>query len=214
MTRVALDLVDCPDRRLTRAAVETVAQDLADGETEVSVLLPDRKYNGFWHRILHDQTAEAIERAVSALPHANVTTVPFHFTSRAAARDGGESVEAAAMATIAAGESNGDTPTAAGPVPAPAVRSDGTTPIGSVVWRQRVTIEGRIRTVRVQPLAGTATLECVVEDGSGTMSIVFLGRSKIGGIDVGTRLRAHGVAGDHRGRLAILNPTYQLLARH
>jgi hypothetical protein len=47
----------------------------------------------------------------------------------------------------------------------------------------------------------------------GTISIVFVGRSKIGGIDVGTRLRAQGVASDHRGRLAILNPTYQLTVR-
>ncbi|MGH9214258.1 MAG: APC family permease, partial [Acidimicrobiales bacterium] len=71
LSRVALDLVDCPDRRLTRAAVQVVARDLADGETEVSVLLPDRKYRGFWHRILHDQTADAIERDISQLPHAN-----------------------------------------------------------------------------------------------------------------------------------------------
>ena len=81
----------------------------------------------------------------------------------------------------------------------------------SVRWRQQVTIEGRIRTIRVHPLAGTTTLECVVEDDTGTMSIVFLGRAKIGGIEVGTHLRAWGIAGEHRGRLAILNPTYQLL---
>jgi hypothetical protein len=80
--RIPLELVDCPDRRLSRGAVETVARDLADGETEVSVLLPDRKYRGFWHRILHDRTADAIERDVSLLPHANVTTVPFHFNTR------------------------------------------------------------------------------------------------------------------------------------
>ena len=68
-----------PDRRLTRTAVETVAREVADGETEVSVLLPDRKFNGLWHRILHDRTADAIAEQVSRLPHANVTTVPFHF---------------------------------------------------------------------------------------------------------------------------------------
>jgi hypothetical protein len=39
---------------------------------------------------------------------------------------------------------------------------------------------------------------------------VFLGRSKIPGIDVGSRIRAEGTAGDHRGRLAMLNPVYQL----
>ena len=68
-----------------------------------------------------------------------------------------------------------------------------------------------MRTVRVQPLAGTATLECVLQDDSGAMSLVFLGRTKIPGIEVGSRVRAEGVAGQHRGRLAILNPDYQLL---
>ncbi len=50
-------------------------------KTEVSVLLPDRKYKGLWHRILHDRTAESIQEEVSRLPHANVTTIPFHFES-------------------------------------------------------------------------------------------------------------------------------------
>ena len=64
-----------------RAAVELVARDLADGETEVSVLLPDRKYTGSGTG--SSTTApDAIERAVSQLPHANVTTVPFHFDRR------------------------------------------------------------------------------------------------------------------------------------
>ena len=36
LQRVPLELVDCPDRRLTRGAVECVVRELADGETEVS----------------------------------------------------------------------------------------------------------------------------------------------------------------------------------
>jgi len=214
LARVALDLVDCPDRRLTRAAVDVVAEDLVGGETEVSVLMPDRKYHGFWHRILHDQTAESIEKALSALPHANVTTVPFHFTSRAAFNGTREVAEPEALAVLTGREpaTNGDHSEADEPAAHPAVRSDGTTPIHAVVRRQRVKVAGKVRTLRVHPLAGTATLELVIEDGTGTMSIVFLGRSKIAGIDVGTRLRAEGVVGDHRGRVAILNPVYQLLA--
>jgi amino acid transporter len=238
MSRIALDLVECPDRRLARSAVEVVAGDLADGETEVSVLLPDRKYNGLWHRILHDQTADRIERELSRLPHANVTTVPFHFVSAKVARGTGEVLEPAAAALATADD--GRTPPVAGLQPgdggtgAPAgspgagagdVRTgppgpaatglvaEGVVPIASVRWRQRVQVEGRVRTLRVQPLAGATTLELVLEDDSGALSIVFLGRTRIPGIEVGTRLRATGIAGRHRGRLAILNPAYQLLAR-
>ena len=59
LSRVPLELVDCPDRRVNRAALEVVAAEL-DGTTEVSVLLPHRVYNRLWHRLLHDNTANEI----------------------------------------------------------------------------------------------------------------------------------------------------------
>jgi hypothetical protein len=80
LSRLPLELVDCPDRRITRAVLETVAEAL-DGQTEVSVLIPKREYRRIWHRLLHDRTADTIARAVSQLPHANVTFVPYHLGS-------------------------------------------------------------------------------------------------------------------------------------
>jgi amino acid transporter len=77
--RVPLELVDCPDRRLARAVLELVAEELGDGETEVSLLVPRREYAHGWHRLLHDRTSGQIARAVAGLPHANVTFVPYHF---------------------------------------------------------------------------------------------------------------------------------------
>jgi RecG-like helicase len=88
---------------------------------------------------------------------------------------------------------------------------DGITPIGDVRWRDRVTIAGRVQTLRVRTGGGSTTLECVVEDDTGAMSIVFTGRKHIGGLEVGTRLRAQGMAAEYRGRLAILNPAYALI---
>jgi hypothetical protein len=78
LSRLPLELVDCPDRRIPHAVLEVVAEALADGRTEVSVLVPRREYRRLWHRLLHDRTAEAIADAVARLPHANVTFVPFH----------------------------------------------------------------------------------------------------------------------------------------
>jgi amino acid transporter len=213
MSRVALDIVDCPDRRLTRSAIEVVARDLADGKTEVSVLLPERKYSGFWHRILHDQTADAIERDVSRLAHANVTTVPFHFASRKAARGTGEVVEPGAARVVAAG--NDGAPRDGEAAMTGDERTDsGAMPIATVKWRERVVVEGRVRTLRVQPLAGTNTLECVIEDETGALSILFSGRPQIAGIAVGTRVRVAGTAAEHRGRLCIFNPVYEILTSH
>jgi hypothetical protein len=87
---------------------------------------------------------------------------------------------------------------------------DGVTPIGSVTWRQRTRVRGRVRSIRVQPLAGVPTLECTLYDETGGLSVVFLGRREIPGIHPGTTLVAEGMVSDHQGRLAILNPAYQL----
>jgi hypothetical protein len=77
LSRLPLELVDCPDRRVARSVLEVVAEAL-DGQTEVTVLVPRREYRRFWHRLLHDRTADTIASAISRLPHANVTFVPYH----------------------------------------------------------------------------------------------------------------------------------------
>ena len=64
--------------------LEVVAEELAGGDTEVSVLVPRREYRRFWHRLLHDRTSESITRALAVLPHANVTLVPYQLGAGAA----------------------------------------------------------------------------------------------------------------------------------
>jgi amino acid transporter len=81
LAKFPLELVACPDRRIVRAALQVVAEEAADGRTEVTVLLPRREYQEFWHRFLHDRTSDSIARALAVLPHANVTFVPYHLES-------------------------------------------------------------------------------------------------------------------------------------
>ncbi|MGE3620108.1 MAG: amino acid permease [Acidimicrobiia bacterium] len=213
LQRVPLELVECPDRRLTRAAVETVAAELAGGDTEVSVLLPERKYRGLWHRILHDRTGDSIQAEVSRLPHANVTSVPFHLDAlgedrvplsalvRGSRATEGEGRVAAPPGPVPAGTGGGD----GGPV------DPGATPIVRVRYRDDVEIAGHVRSVRVAPLRDAPTFEVVVADHTAAVSLVFLGRRGIPGIQVGTRLRARGTVGIHKDRLALLNPLYELI---
>jgi amino acid transporter len=82
LSRVPLDIVDCPDRRVARCIAEMVAEELSDGDTEVSVLVPQRHYRHAWHRLLHDSTAARIADSLDGLPHANVTFVPYHLSGR------------------------------------------------------------------------------------------------------------------------------------
>ncbi|MEY2399452.1 MAG: hypothetical protein QOJ00_2626 [Actinomycetota bacterium] len=84
-------------------------------------------------------------------------------------------------------------------------------PIASVVWRQPVRVQGRVRSMRVQPWADVASLECTLVDESGGITVVFLGRRKIAGIHPGTVMCVEGVSGSHRGKLAMMNPVYELI---
>src|ERR687897_856635 len=214
LANLALELVDCPDRRLNRAAMATVARATADQQTEVCVIIPDRRYQGLWQRILHDQTAEALVRDISTLPHVNVTTVPFHFRERPEINDG-------AIPPAALPPSRGDeTLRRARQASERIVEAGSNTDVGEILtrsttiadvgWRQRVRVTGRVAALRVQPLAGSPVLECTLFDDTGGISLVFLGRRRIAGIDMGTSLSAEGMVIDHHGRLAIINPFYEL----
>jgi RecG-like helicase len=92
----------------------------------------------------------------------------------------------------------------------PTVPSD-IIPVAEATWRSHVKVAGRIRSVRVQPRVGVPTLECTLVDDTGGITLVFLGRRKMTGITCGRRLVAEGTVGEHHGRLAILNPLYELL---
>ena len=75
-----------------------------------------------------------------------------------------------------------------------------------------VTVAGRVHAVRVQPWGGAPSLEATIKDGTGELTLVFLGRREVGGVRPGAVIKAEGVVGTHRHRAAILNPAYVLLS--
>jgi RecG-like helicase len=92
-------------------------------------------------------------------------------------------------------------------------RSVHVVPIGQVKWRSDVRVKGRIRSIRVQPWAEVASLECTVVDETGGLLLIFLGRRTIPGVELGRHVVAQGMVGEHRGYLAILNPVLELLGQ-
>jgi hypothetical protein len=201
LTRMPLDIIDAPDRRVARAALELAAEATADGATELSILLPRRGFTGGWRRLLHDQTADRISEAVGRLPHVNATIVPFQLTGqwpprRFAERRRSEDGRPASERDRALGLAS---------VP-------GTTPIAEAAWRDRVRVAGRVRQVRIPTRRDNPNLEVTLVDGTGAILLVFQGRRHIAGIQQGAKLVARGTVGAWKSRLAILNPDYELLA--
>jgi RecG-like helicase len=89
---------------------------------------------------------------------------------------------------------------------------DSVTPIGDVQWRERVKVAGRVKALRIQPWSEKIqSLELTLVDGTGGLTVVFLGRRQIGGIKLGARIVVEGTVAETRGQLALLNPAYQLL---
>ena len=89
----------------------------------------------------------------------------------------------------------------------------GSTPIAEVEARRKAQVTGRVVAVRVQPWGGAATLEATLSDGTGQVTIVFLGRRHVGGVKPGALMTAEGVLGTHGNRVAMLNPVYEFLVQ-
>jgi len=85
------------------------------------------------------------------------------------------------------------------------------TSIAEVRHRQRARIQGRVRSVRVRPWADSPTLEVVLVDDTGGISVVFLARRRLGGVRPGAVMTVEGMVGSHERRLAILNPEYEFV---
>jgi amino acid transporter len=225
LSDLPLDIQECEDRRLTRAVLELAAETVADRRTELTILLPRRIFASAWQRVLHDNTAEHIASAVGHLEHVNATVVPYQLSGGwwSNRRTWGRKPESADRPAVRppsrhglrAADKAADRDRAARALShreAFGERARGTVPIGDVQWRQRVRVAGRVRSVRVQPRAGTSNLECLLADDSGMLLLVFQGRRRIPGIQPGARLVVEGMVGDWARRQAILNPDYELIA--
>ncbi|HVC71386.1 MAG TPA: amino acid permease [Acidimicrobiales bacterium] len=207
LSRLPLDIIECPDRRLARAALELAAQSTSDGTTELTILLPRRGFAAGWRRLLHDRSADRIAAGVGQLPHVNATIVPFQLTRHHSQERGRRLLEHAAARgaqRVARGAQLIEEELGA--------QAEGTTPIAGASWRGRVRVAGRVRSIRVPTRTPTPNLECTLVDGSGAILLVFQGRRRIPGIQQGARLVAQGTVGAWEGRLAILNPDYELIA--
>ena len=104
-TGVVLDLVDCPDRRLAKAAAEMVQAEAQLPGVGVTAVMPRRSYTPLLGRLLHDRTADRMASLVSQIPHAAATIVPFDVKTRVervAARQRAKAASADATARAAA----------------------------------------------------------------------------------------------------------------
>lgn len=90
------------------------------------------------------------------------------------------------------------------------VAKAGCCPIADASDRQRVELQGSLRTVTLRPRGGVPALEAELYDGSGLITLVWLGRRRIAGIEPGRQVKVNGRIGGHDGMRVMFNPRYEL----
>ncbi len=202
---IGLEIVECEDRRVDRAALELVADVVRDPDVFCMVILPRRGFSSKIQRLLHDRTADSIAEAVMHIPRTAATIIPYRMgrvnvtvsddeESDAVVR-GGVRMDAHLEADQRLAE-----------------RSAGAEPIGDLRDRQFADIAGRVRSMTITHDGGSKQLRCVIADNSGSVTLLFQGRSQVPGIERGTRLMVRGTVTSLHREAVILNPQYEIVA--
>ena len=89
--------------------------------------------------------------------------------------------------------------------------TDETVAIADAPEREQVVVSGVLRTVTLRPRGGVPALEAELDDGTGVIALVWLGRRHIAGIDAGRAIIVSGRIGRHDGRRILYNPRYELM---
>lgn len=76
--------------------------------------------------------------------------------------------------------------------------------------REHVVVSGVLRTVTLRPRGGVPALEAELDDGSGVITVVWLGRRRITGVDPGRSVTVSGCIGRQGGVPIMFNPRYEL----
>lgn len=92
-------------------------------------------------------------------------------------------------------------------------RSHGYDTVADITARRKVSLLGFVSSVVVHPRSAAPSVEVDITDGTGTITVVWLGREQISGIEPGTRLTVSGFAAVRGHHRVMYNPRYEILGR-
>jgi len=206
----------------------------------VTVFIPEYVLGHWWEQLLHNQSALRLKARLLLLPGVIVASVPYQlksartdvlahaskmpsggqltsadaparaaapaFSSKAAALDHAHESGlarlrhhiAAAHEQIQAEELQAR------------VADVNAMPIADLADRDQAEVVGTLRAVTVRPRGNSPALQAELWDGSGSVTLVWLGRRSIPGIEPGRHVKVRGRVASHGGTRTIYNPGYEL----
>jgi len=176
--------------------------------------LPRRSYSRVLGRLLHDQTAEEIARPISQLSRVVATIVPFDVEKIISGETqlvNPENFTAPEVQQAARPQTRRVDEPVAESTAEISHYSENRIAINQAQWRKRAHVRGKVSSIRTAPSGGAPRVEVEVWDETGGITLQFIGRRNIVGLDVGSTICAEGMVGEEDGALTILNPSYELI---
>jgi amino acid transporter len=221
-----LTVVTSPYRDITQPVISYVKRLRRESPRDiVTVYIPEYVLGHWWEQVLHNQSALRLKARLLSLRGVVVASVPYqlrsatasyekidplrHHDPAAPASPGGRRTSLASLRQrLAAGKDDLD----AADVRAEIQAGDGpeVTPISDVPERTVVDVAGTLRAVTLRPRGPSLTMEADLWDGTGSITLVWLGRRDIPGIQPGRRIVVHGRLASIKGEATMFNPSYEL----
>ena len=225
---VPLTVVTSPYRDITQPVVAYVKRLRLESPRDiVTVFIPEYVLGHWWEQLLHNQSALRLKARLINMRGVVVASVPYQLRSSQAQWHADPLSRPAAPVTApaaprpAAGDgslldrlstSREDLQTEEMQAEMEVAQAalPGCVPISQTKHREVVDVTGTLRTVTLRPRGPSLTMEADLWDGTGNITLVWLGRRDIPGIEPGRRILVHGRLATIKGEPTIFNPQYEL----
>ena len=215
---VPLTIVASPYREISRPVVEYVKRLRRDSPRDIiTVYIPEYVLGHWWEQVLHNQSALRLKARLLQQRGVIVASVPYQLKSATSPPPGaGRLIDPLASKltplrlltadrnALHADELHAEMSELAG------LGGLAATPIADSPDHEVVDVAGTLRTVTLRPRGTSLTMEADLWDGTGSITLVWLGRRHIPGISPGRRIVVHGRVTRIKGDRTIFNPGYQL----
>ena len=207
---IPLEIMECEDRRVDRAALEVVSDMVRDPKVFAMVILPRRGFRSRIQRLLHDRTADTIAAAVVNVPRTAATIVPYRMAP--VHRESTSATEPDTLSdNVTRGGVREETHFEADDKLEARATEAGAVDIGALKLKENAQIAGRVKSVTVERNDNGQTFTCQISDASGSIKLVFQGRAQIPGVERGVRLLVKGTVTSFHREAVILNPEYEIV---
>ena len=206
---VPLTVLASPYREITRPIVQYVKQLRRESPRDiVTVFIPEYVLGHWWEQVLHNQSALRLKARLLQQRGVVVASVPYQLKSATQAAAAANMPWKGALPPLRRLTAGRDELHAA--ELHAEIEQTSATPIGDCAEREVVDVTGVLRSVTLRPRGPSLTMEADLWDGTGNITLIWLGRRDIPGVQPGRHIVVRGRVARIKGERTIYNPIYEL----